>query len=125
MQLIDNATLAIARIPGVEHRTLAGSAAGLAHLSIWKQTVAAGAATPPHFHDCEEVVLVESGAGEVRSGGTTLEFAAGQTLLLPPGEHHQIVNTGAAPLTIVGIFASTPVGTYALDGGRMELPWNS
>jgi len=126
VQVIDNATTPIATLPGIVHRTLAGSAAGLSHLSVWRQTVAPGAATPPHFHDCEEVVLIARGWGEVRAGcGTTLRFNAGQTVVIPTGENHQIVNTGRAPLTIVGIFASTPVGTFAPEGTRMELPWKS
>jgi quercetin dioxygenase-like cupin family protein len=126
VQVIDNATIPVATLPGIEHRTLAGSAAGLSHLSVWKQTVAPGAETPPHFHDCEEVVLVERGSGEVRAGcGRPLRFNAGQTILISTGEYHQIANTGRGPLTIVGIFASTPVGTFAPEGARMELPWKS
>jgi mannose-6-phosphate isomerase-like protein (cupin superfamily) len=126
VQVIDNATIPVATLPGIEHRTLAGSAAGLSHLSVWKQAVAPGAATPPHFHDCEEVVLIERGSGEVRAAcGTTLQVKAGETVLIPTGEYHQIANTGRDPLAIVGIFASTPVGTFAPEGTRMELPWKS
>jgi mannose-6-phosphate isomerase-like protein (cupin superfamily) len=125
MRVIDSDALTVASIPGIRHRTLASGADGLSHLSVWKQTVAAAAATPPHFHDCEEVVLVESGAGEVRAGDVTLRFGAGQTILIPAGENHQIVNTGSGPLTIVGIFSSTPVGTFGQQGSRIELPWRS
>ncbi len=125
MQVVDNASLSVTTLPGIEHRTLASNGAGTAHLSIWKQTLAPGAATPVHFHDCEEAVLVESGAGEVRSAKGSVPFLAGQTLLIPVGEDHQIVNLGPGPMTVVGVFPASPVGTFAPDGEAMDLPWRS
>ena len=65
MTVIANATIAHQSLPGLQHQTLANADHGLAHLSLWRQTMAPGAATPPHRHDCEEVVLIESGSGEL------------------------------------------------------------
>ena len=112
-------------IPGIAHLTLAGHGHGLESLSVWKQTIAAGQGTPPHRHDCEEVVVVLAGAGELVVGDARMPFAAGATLVLPANEDHQIVNCGAEPLTMVATFSATPVATYAPDGEVLALPWRS
>lgn len=123
MTVIRNADLPRAGLPGLEHATLAGSQNGLKNLSVWRQTVAPGAATPPHRHDCEEVVLVLSGAGALEIGGARHAFGADSTLVLPRNEPHQIFNTGDVPMEIVGIFATTPVEVFLPDGERLDLPW--
>lgn len=112
-------------IPGVRHATWASAEHGLSQLSLWRQTLAPGAATPPHGHDCDEVVLCLQGQGEVQVGGATHSFGPDSTVVLPRGSLHQIFNTGADPLEIVGIFAATPVGTHLPDGQALALPWRS
>ncbi len=114
-----------APIPGLAHATWAGQAQGLSQLSLWRQTLAPGAATPPHHHDCDEVVLCESGEGELHVDGAVFGFGAARTLVLPKGRPHRIVNSGAVPLEILGIFGGTPVATYGPDGAALELPWRS
>ncbi len=86
---------------------------------------AAGAATPPHSHDCDEVVLCLAGLGEVHSDGQVQRFGADSTLVLPRGRVHQLFNAGPMPLEIVGIFAATPVTTRLPDGAPIDLPWRS
>ena len=110
-------------IPGVAHATWAGRADGLTQLSVWRQSLAPGACTPPHSHDCDEVVLCQCGSGEVHIGGTVHRFAAGATVVLARGPVHQIFNTGEGPLEILGIFGGTPVGTLLPDGTALSLPW--
>jgi quercetin dioxygenase-like cupin family protein len=119
------ASLPESPIPGIAHATLASRGHGLESLSVWKQTIAAGQGTPPHRHDCEEVVVVLAGSGELLAGDARMPFSAGATLLLPANEDHQIVNSGAEPLTIVATFSATPVNTYAPCGAALELPWRS
>lgn len=125
MYVVDNASLQPAALPGIEHRTLAGQPLGMRQLSVWQQTIAAGQATPPHRHECEEVVVVTEGSGELHIAGKVERFAANQTLLLPPGIDHQIVNTGSGPLRMTAAFAETPVRTCLPDGTVLELPWAS
>lgn len=125
MLVIDNRRADKSSLPGIEHQTLASQAHALAGISLWRQTMAPGSATPLHQHDCEEVVLVLSGSGEVRSNGTATPFGPDTTLVLPPRVPHEIVNTGDAPLVTVAVFSATPVGTFLPDGARMELPWAS
>lgn len=112
-------------IPGIDHVTLAGEEHGLRQLSVWRQSLAAGVATPPHRHDCDEVVLCQSGEGEVLSQGRVQRFASGSTLILPGGHLHQIVNTGPGALELLGIFPQTPVQAWWPDGTAMDLPWRS
>ena len=68
MKVSPNPVLAASPFPGILHATLAGSEQGLKQLSIWQQILEPGAATPPHRHDCEEVVLCSAGRGELRFG---------------------------------------------------------
>lgn len=112
-------------IPGVAHTTLASSADGLGALSVWRQTLAPGAATPPHRHECDEVVLCLAGWGEVHSEGRAQRFGADCTVVLPANRDHQIFNVGPQPLETVGIFAATPVVTRLPDGSALDLPWRS
>lgn len=120
-----NSDLPGAVLPGIEHTTLAGTDLGARQLSMWRQTVAPGAATPPHRHDCEEVVLVEAGRGQLHIDGTMVEFGPDSTLLLPADRDHQIINSGDEPLRLLAAFASTPVATFRPDGEPIALPWRS
>jgi hypothetical protein len=70
-------------IPGLDHATWAGSPTGLSQLSLWRQNVAPGAATPPHRHDCEEIVLCSGGWGELHIAGEVHRFGADTTLNHP------------------------------------------
>jgi mannose-6-phosphate isomerase-like protein (cupin superfamily) len=125
MQVIENETLPETTLPGIEHRTLAGAAQGLAHLSVWRQAIAPGGATPPHRHDCEEVVVIEAGRGKLVGGGTTRTFGPDTTLVIPPNVDHQIVNIGDEPLRMTAVFAMTPVEVFLTDGQPLPLPWTS
>jgi quercetin dioxygenase-like cupin family protein len=117
MFVFDRPAQPVDAIAGISHRTLAGQAEGLRHLSVWQQTMAPGAATPPHRHRCEEVVLV--------TGGEVHRIRAGQTLVLPPDVDHQIFNTGSGPLDTTAVFAATPVPVDLPDGTPLALPWRS
>ena len=112
-------------IPGLAHATWAGCDDGLEQLSVWRQRLEPGAATPPHQHDCDEVVMCLAGRGELHAGGAVQAFGAQSTLILPRGRVHQIFATGLEPLEIVGVFAATPVATRLPDGTALELPWRS
>ena len=125
MTVIEQTRPAASPIPGVAHATWAGRADGVDQLSVWRQTLAPGAATPPHRHDCDEVVLCLAGSGEVHTEGRIERFGAESTLVLPRGGTHQIFNLGPAPMEIVGIFGASPVGTVLPDGTALALPWRT
>jgi quercetin dioxygenase-like cupin family protein len=125
MYVIDQPRPEPTPIPGIAHATWAGSADGLEQISLWRQSLAPGAATPPHSHDCDEVVMCESGEGEVRIDGRAHRFGPRSTLILRRNQLHQIVNTGAGALEILGVFGATPVNVFLPDNQKLDLPWRS
>jgi mannose-6-phosphate isomerase-like protein (cupin superfamily) len=125
MHVSPNPSLTRSALPGILHATLAGSKHGLQGLSVWTQILEAGSATPPHRHDCEEVLLCSGGRGELRIGERSLPFGADSTVTIPRNALHQIVNVGVEPLRIVAIFSRSPVEAFFPDGQRIDLPWAS
>jgi len=125
MYVINNAGLTQASLPGLVHQTLAGSGAGLKGLSVWRQTISPGAATPPHRHDCEEVVVVSAGRGELHIADGVHTFGPDSTLVLPRNVNHQIFNTGTEPIELVAVLSMTPVEVVLPDGQPLPLPWSS
>ena len=125
MYVIEQTRPMPAAIPGIDHATWAGHDQGLSQISLWRQAVAGGAGTPVHKHDCDEVVLCLAGQGELHIDGQVHAFGAHSTLVLPRGRTHQILNTGAESLQLLGIFGSTPVGTFADSGEALDLPWRT
>jgi quercetin dioxygenase-like cupin family protein len=125
MHVISNQQPLPSAIPGIAHVTLAGHQEGLSKLSVWQQSVAPGCATPPHRHDCEEVVICSGGTGELRSGEKVQQFACDMTVVIPANVEHQIINTGRDPLQIVAVFSMSPVRACFSDGTEIELPWRS
>ncbi len=123
MNVIQNSKLPRATLPGLENVTLAGSRNGLKNLSVWRNLIAPGGGTPPHRHDCEEVVLILSGCGELHLAGEVHGFGADTTLVVPRNATHQIVSTGDTPLELIGIFSASPVEVFFPDGQPIELPW--
>ena len=125
MYVIDQPRPEPTPIPGISHATWAGSDEGLNQISIWRQTLAPGAETPPHSHDCDEVVMCHSGHGELHIDGTSHPFGPDQTLILRRERLHQIVNTGDQPMEITGVFGASPVSVYLPDSARLDVPWRS
>ncbi len=125
MHVIEQQRPAPTPIPGIAHATWAGEADGLGQLSLWRQSLAPGAATPPHSHDCDEVVLCLAGTGELAIDGEWQPFTADCTLVLPRGLVHQFRNVGSQPLETLGIFGGSPVPTRLPDGTPLALPWRT
>lgn len=124
MQVNQNAKAEIHHLPGLEHQTLAGRRDGLEQFEIWRQTIAAGAATPVHRHDCEEVIVIFSGEGACRFEDREVTFKGDDSLLIPRNVVHQIVNTGDQELKIMATLAMSPVRVETADGEHMALPWD-
>jgi len=118
-----NATLIPNVLPGLAHRTLAGPEHGLKNLEIWSQAIDAQGATPPHRHDCEEVVIVLEGRGKLAIDGKEIGFAAGDTVILPRNAVHQIFNDGDSVLRLIAAFSMAPVDARFPDGTPIDLPW--
>jgi quercetin dioxygenase-like cupin family protein len=105
-------------------RGLATPMRGAQQIEVWQGTIASGAATPPHVHEGEEVVVISRGQGELRVGETSVPFAGPCTLIAPAGVAHQILNTGEEPLELV---AALPLGSKVATpaGEELTLPWRT
>jgi mannose-6-phosphate isomerase-like protein (cupin superfamily) len=75
---------------------------GNRRLSLAEATVPIGSTTLLHRHaTSEELYHIIAGKGRMRLAGDTFEVAEGDTICIPPGQPHQIENTGDAALTIL------------------------
>ena len=99
---------------------VATPASGAQEVEMWFGRMDANASTPPHSHDTEEVVYILTGSGRAVVADRLIHFQAGDTLVLPRGEQHQIFAE-----TETTFVAAMPLGgTVKLpDGVVMELPW--
>ncbi len=53
----------------------------------------------PHVHPDEEIMVIESGHGEIFCDGKTTRIGPGSVMYSGPNVSHNITNTGAEPLT--------------------------
>lgn len=58
-----------------------------------------GASTTPHYHPLtEEIYYLLSGRGRMQIGNELRDVGPGDAIAIPPGEVHQITNTGDVTL---------------------------
>lgn len=124
MPIHAHATIDALALPGLVHQTLAGPRDGLRDLEVWMQTIAPGAGTPVHAHDCEEVIVVLRGSGECELEGKVETFGPGSTIIVPRGAVHRITNTGSDEMFAVAALGASPVTVTTAEGERMHLPWD-
>src|SRR5258708_39517594 len=70
---------------GITGKWIAGHEHGSTSVSVLANTVEPGVAVPRHFHEYEEVILVEAGEvwAELEKGRITAR--TGQSIITPPG----------------------------------------
>nr|AYM52945.1 hypothetical protein [Jahnella sp. MSr9139] len=124
MSVVEHAAIEPVSLPGIEHRTVAGPRDGLKSLEVWVQTLAPGAETPLHRHDCEEVVVVLAGAGRCEINGEVQVFGPGSTIIVPPNAVHRLVVTSEEEMRVVAAVGMAPVTVETPDGARLPLPWD-
>ena len=99
--------------------------------SLAEARVPQGATTLLHYHcRAEEIYYVVSGKGRMRLGEETREIGPGDAVAIPPGEVHQVTNTGAGELVfLIGgngsgktTLAKLLVGLYVPEAG--EIRWH-
>ncbi len=97
MSIFENAERPRFAISGLENWALAGFRDGLRGIDVSLKKIAVGGATPVHYHDCEEVVVVLAGVGRATIGDEPCAtFGAESTLVVPTGVVHQFENAGEA-----------------------------
>jgi mannose-6-phosphate isomerase-like protein (cupin superfamily) len=70
-----------------------------------------GGQVPWHNQESEEVYFVISGSGEMCLGSERRDLRAGQAVFIPPGEYHQLTNSGETPLVMLYVYG--PAGEVA------------
>ncbi len=123
MAVKDHSDIEKFNLPGLEHQTLAGAGDGLKTMEMWMQTIEAGAATPVHRHDCEEVIVVIRGQGVCKFGDREEALGPETTLIVAPNEVHQVCNTGGEDMFVVAALAMAPVRVETPEGEVIDLPW--
>lgn len=123
MSVFSNATLETFSLPGLSHQTLASHAQGVSGMEVWMQTVAPGAGTPVHRHACEEVIIILRGNGHITMAGEEMAFGPNSTIIVPPDAVHQLVNSGAEEMHLLGVLGTTPVRVTTAEGEPIPLPW--
>jgi uncharacterized cupin superfamily protein len=123
MTILQRDSLRSFTLPGLQHRTLASTAQGLSALEVWWQTLAPGGSTPPHYHECEEVVVIQRGSGQAVSNGQSRSFGPGVALIFTPREVHQIVNSGAEDMVLLAALSECPARVFSPSGEEIILPW--
>lgn len=131
-------------VPEIEQRSPTGkfrsfaknvsiSLGGLRNIGIWGgghpfdfqiRRIPPGAAVCPHHaHLVQwEFFHVRSGSGQVRAGDSRYEVQQGDCFLHPPGEAHQLINTGTDDLEVMIVADNPPLdGFYYPDSDKWGL----
>src|SRR3954468_11548893 len=67
--------------------------------SLAEATVPVGGRTIAHYHRAaQELYFFTAGSRRMTLGADERDVAAGDCVVIPPGEVHALVNTGGAPL---------------------------
>jgi mannose-6-phosphate isomerase-like protein (cupin superfamily) len=70
--------------------------------SLAEATVPVGGQTIAHYHrQAEELYFFTAGRGRMTLGDEHRDVAVGDCVVIPPGETHQLVNTGDEPLVLL------------------------
>jgi mannose-6-phosphate isomerase-like protein (cupin superfamily) len=70
--------------------------------SLAEATVPVGGQTIAHYHRVtEELYFFTAGRGKMTLGAEQRDVTAGDCVVIPPGEAHQLVNTGDEPLVLL------------------------
>ncbi len=62
-----------------------------------------GGTSTRHTHEWEHSAYIIEGTGMLSCSGKEFPLKAGDAVLIPPQEDHQIVNTGTEPLTRIAV----------------------
>jgi quercetin dioxygenase-like cupin family protein len=108
---------------GNHMRGLATPSRGAAEVAVWRGVTEAGATTPPHTHDHEEVLVVLAGSGSASMDGEQIEVSLGDVLIVPSNKLHQLFGPPhGEPLDAIAVM---PIGTrtFLPDGEELQAPW--
>ncbi len=100
----------VGKIPGREIRDLInGKIVGTRSISLRITDVLPGeVCSPGHIHtECEEVIFILSGKGEIKIGEEIFPMKPGDAIYLPTGVGHLIRNTGKEMMRMACSFSTS------------------
>jgi len=101
---------------GVLQWLVAGKTVAGCEQTFGISTIGPGRRNPLHYHpNCEEILYVVSGTCEHRYDGEATTLAAGDTIVIPAGVKHNLVNTGPTDVVCVISFSSPDRETVFLE----------
>lgn len=89
---------------GISGKWIAGKEDGTAATSVLSNTAQAGAVVPRHYHEYEEIVVVEEGQIWVDLAGVRQSASAGQVVIIPPRVAHAWGNSGPGVARILFVW---------------------
>ncbi len=91
---------------GVAARVVIGKKEGAENFFMRVFQIAPGGHTPRHSHDWEHEMFIHSGEGELYINGQWAPLKAGNVVLVPGNEEHQIKNVSGESFTMVCLVPS-------------------
>jgi quercetin dioxygenase-like cupin family protein len=95
-----------AEIKGVTARIVIGKEQGAENFCMRIFTFSPGGFTRRHMHDWEHEMFIHEGSCEIFSNGEWFPVVAGNALIIPANEEHQIRNNSNELLTVVCLVPS-------------------
>ena len=120
---IDN--LPVVQVPGREVRcAVSGHVSGSEQMTMQIVDVLPGAVSKPgHTHnDCEEIIFVHSGAGEILIDDKVYQMKPGDVVFLPRGVRHMTRNPGKDKMRLICSFSACDLKMGMCFHQDMEYP---
>jgi mannose-6-phosphate isomerase-like protein (cupin superfamily) len=77
----------------------------------------------PHSHrGMEEVIYVEKGSGTAWVNGEVAKIGPGDTILIPAGAHHMMINTGRGLLKLFCAFSAADPENHYREHAEISYP---
>jgi len=123
MSVTHSDEIPVHELPGNRLRGLATRGRGSSEIALWNHTLEAGAESPPHWHDHDQVIYVLAGTGRIVVGDDAVEISSGDVVVAPARIPHQVCASSDESLdTLVAMSAA--LRTFRPDGTEIEQPWH-
>ena len=123
MHLIKRREAPTFTLDGTTATGYAAPSRGASETCLWRVRLAAGAASPLHRLDREEVLLGLGGRASVAFGGEERTLEPGDCLVVPAGLAFTLATVGDEPFDAVACLPVGGRGTILPDGPTFVPPW--
>lgn len=107
----------IDRGTGVKTRLLVHKGIGSEHLTSGFTRFDPGAKIAPHYHNCDESVVIAEGQAICEIDGQRFEMNRWDTTFVPAGVPHRFINESDAPMAIHWTYAASHVTRTFVETG--------